>query len=50
MVSKDLKFNEAAAYEKMGDFATALAKFEAYVSEFGSEEAVDREIQFLKSR
>lgn len=50
VVSKDLKFNEAAAYEKMGDFATALAKFEAYAAEFGSEEAVDREIQFLKSR
>ena len=36
--------------EKQGDFAQALQLFEAYEKKYGPEEAVEREIVFLKSR
>ncbi len=46
----DLAYNLAVAYEYCGDYQTALGLFEDYVSRFGSDENVDKEITFLRSR
>lgn len=48
--ARNLDFNEAVIREKQGDFAQALQLFEAYEKKYGPEEAVEREIVFLKSR
>lgn len=47
---KELAYNEAAVWEYKGDFARALELFEAYAAQYGSNEAVEREITFLKTR
>lgn len=46
----DLAYNEAVVYENKGDFARALELFEAYAAQYGSDENVEREITFLKTR
>lgn len=45
-----LLFNEAVSYEYMGEFQTALSKLEEYMEKYGTDEAVDRELAFLKTR
>lgn len=49
-VLPSLKFNQAVTYEYQGEFAKALEALEAYVSAYGSNEEIDREITFLKTR
>lgn len=49
-VMKDLTYNEAVVWENKGDYAKALELFESYVSQYGSDENAQREIDFLKSR
>ncbi len=46
----DLAYNLAVAYEYRGEYGTALDLFEDYVSRFGSDENVEKEITFLRSR
>lgn len=45
-----LLYNQAAAYEQKLDFAKALELLQSYVSAYGSNEEVEREIAFLKTR
>lgn len=45
-----LLFNQAVAYEKKLDFASALQTLEAYAGEFGSSQEIEKEIAFLKTR
>lgn len=47
---QDLSFNEAAAWENKGEFARALELFEAYAAEYGTDENVEHELTFLRSR
>lgn len=47
---RELKFNEAVCYEYLGNWEKALALFESYVAEFGSDEKAEHEIAFLKTR
>lgn len=44
---QELYFNEIVAYEYKGDFLTAKAKAEAYVAEYPTDEAGQKEYQFL---
>lgn len=48
--SKDLLFNQAVAYERKLEFSKALQLFEQYAQQFGSDETVNKEIEFLKTR
>lgn len=47
---QDLAYNQAVAWENKGDFAKALELFEDYASQYGTDENVEREIAFLRSR
>lgn len=47
---RTLAYNEAVVWEHKGDFARALELFEAYARQYGTDETVEREITFLKSR
>ncbi len=47
---QDLAFNEAVAWENKGDFAKALELFEAYAAQYGADDTVERELEFLRSR
>ena len=47
-VTADLYFNEAVAYEYMGDYSSALTKFRAYVEKYGRDAAAEHEIDFLR--
>ncbi|NBH73611.1 hypothetical protein D3Z51_16690 [Clostridiaceae bacterium] len=47
---QDLAFNEAVAWENKGDFAKALELFEAYAAQYGADDTVGRELEFLRSR
>lgn len=49
-VKQDLAFNQAVVYEKQGDYVKALELFEAYLETYGSDEKVEREVTFLKTR
>lgn len=49
-VMQDLSYNQAVAYEDKGDYAKALELFEAYLQKYGSDEKIEREVTFLKSR
>lgn len=46
----DLAYNQAVAYEYRGEYEKALELFEEYIARFGSDENVEKEITFLKSR
>lgn len=48
--SRSLEANQAIAYEWLGDYEKALALFESYVQKYGSDEKIDKEIEFLKTR
>lgn len=47
---QELMKNEVAAYEYMGDFASAKKKMEAYLKEYQNDEEAVREYTFLKTR
>ncbi|QNM05537.1 tetratricopeptide repeat protein [Qiania dongpingensis] len=47
---QELSYVEAACYEYLGDFQTALQKFTAYRDTYGSNEKIDHEIAFLETR
>lgn len=47
---QELMKNEIAAYEYMGDFASAKKKMEAYLKEYQNDEEAVREYTFLKTR
>ena len=48
--SWELKFNQAVCFEHLGQYQKALELFQAYTEEFGSDEAAEHEIAFLKTR
>ena len=48
--TQELRFNEIVTYEKLGDAATAKELCESYVKDYPSDEAGQREYQFLKTR
>ncbi len=47
---KELSYNRAAACEHLQQYDKALALFEDFVKEFGSNEDAEHEIAFLKTR
>ena len=47
---RELAYNEAVAWEYKNDYAKALELFEACAEQYGADEAVQREIAFLKTR
>ncbi|MGL5435754.1 MAG: tetratricopeptide repeat protein [Lachnospiraceae bacterium] len=49
-VSQFLLVNQAVAYTWMGDFQKALKLFESYVQKYGSDENIETQIEFLKTR
>lgn len=49
-VMADLSYNEVIAYEKSGDFKRALELLTVYAASYGSDENVERELTFLKTR
>lgn len=49
-MNRELSYNEAVAYEYLGDFATAREKLQAYADTYGTDEAVTRELEFLSTR
>ena len=49
-VMQELLFNEASAYEYVGDFSTAKTKFAEYLQKYPKDEKAKREYEFLKSR
>ncbi|GHU62038.1 hypothetical protein FACS189418_2720 [Clostridia bacterium] len=46
----ELYYNEAICYEYLGEFATALDKFILYQETYGTDEDLEREMTFLRSR
>lgn len=48
--SRNLEVNRAVVYERMGDFDRALELFEAVIQKYGSDETIESEIEFLKTR
>lgn len=47
---KELSYNQAVAMEYLQQYKEALSRFETYVEVFGQDEAVQHEIDFLKTR
>ena len=47
---KELSYNRAVACEHLQQYDKALAMFEDFVKEFGSDEDAEHEIAFLKTR
>ena len=47
---QELYFNEIVAYERKQDFDTAKTKAEEYVSRYPSDEAGQKEWEFLSTR
>lgn len=45
-----LIYNQAICHEYLNDYETALANLEDYVARYGSDETVERELAFLRSR
>lgn len=48
--AQDMLYCQASCLEYLGRFEEALAAFEKYVSMYGSNEKIDHEIEFLKTR
>lgn len=44
------RFNEAVVYELQRRYARALETFEAYIADYGADEAAQKEILFLRTR
>lgn len=49
-VKKSLLWNQAVAYEYQGDFQRALELLETYARDYGSNETIEHELTFLKTR
>lgn len=49
-MARELAYAEAACYEYLRDFQTALQKFIAYRDTYGSNEKIEHEIAFLETR
>lgn len=47
---QSLRFNEAVAYEYLGDFETAAELMKAYLKDYPNDAEAQREYQFLKTR
>lgn len=47
---QELLYSQAVAHEQKGDFVKALELFEAYLTAYGPDEKIQREITFLKTR
>ncbi len=47
---QELKLNEIACYEYMGEYGKALKLLEEYIETYGSTEDLDREYAFLSTR
>lgn len=47
---KKLAYNEVAVWENKNDFKKALELLEAYAGTYGTDETVERELTFLRSR
>ena len=50
LCQQELLYNEAVCYEYLGDWETAKAKMEAYVSAYPDDEQAQRDWTFLKTR
>lgn len=49
-IAQSLSFNEAVAYEYLGDFSKAMLLMEAYLANYPDDERAQREYTFLKTR
>lgn len=49
-LNQSLRFNEAVAYEYVGDFKAAKALMEAYLKDYPNDTKAQREYQFLQTR
>ena len=47
---KELRFNQAVAYEYKAEYKRALELFEDYIAEYGEDEEARKEINFLRTR
>ena len=47
---REMKYNEIICYEQLADWENARQKAEQYLSEYPDDEAVQREMDFLKTR
>lgn len=47
---QNARFNQAVVYEYQGRYQEALQAFQSYVSQFGPDEAAQKEITFLQTR
>ncbi|MDO5349758.1 MAG: tetratricopeptide repeat protein [Lachnospiraceae bacterium] len=47
---RNARFNQAVVYEYQGRYQEALQAFQSYVSQFGPDEAAQKEITFLQTR
>ena len=47
---QEMKYNEIICYEQLADWENARHKAEEYLSEYPDDEAVQREMDFLKTR
>ena len=47
---KNIIYNKACLYEFMHDYSKALETFNGYRDAYGSDENIEHEIEFLKSR
>lgn len=47
---KEMMYTQALCYERLERFPDALKAFEEYAAQYGSDEALDKEIAFLKTR
>lgn len=50
LAAQEASFNQAVVYERLGQFQTALQYFQAYVAQYGADEAAQKEITFLQTR
>ena len=48
--AQDMLYCQASCLEYLGRFEEALAAFEKYIGLYGSNEEIDHEIEFLKTR
>ena len=47
---RELSYNQAVCSEYLGRYQEALEQFQAYEQQYGSDEEIEHEIEFLESR
>lgn len=47
---QEMRFNEIAAYEQLGDMESAKTKLNSYISDYPDDEKAAKEAEFLKTR